>query len=387
MTASTLIDQPLHNPTPLLHSTVLSRKTQTNIWLKLENLQPSGSFKIRGLGHMCQKAALKHGSKTRLVSSSGGNAGLAVAYAARQLGIQATIIVPQTCNAFMIKKIKEEGAHVEMHGEAWDEADLRAKSVVADDPHAVYIPPFDHPDVWQGNSTMITELKAQLGGIVPDAIVCSVGGGGMMNGIILGCQSVGWDKVPLLTVETHGSNSFQQSVLAGELVTLPKITSIATTLGAKTPSAKSLELSLVHPVVPFAVSDAMAASACWQFLDDHRFAVEPSCGTALSIAYTPALLSNIFPNLNQDSNVVFIVCGGSNINFAQLTEFKEMFGAEGQQSSIAVRSGDQILLKMTTDATASSQKAILSTTYKPEPKAASVDSNNGETAIAENASK
>ncbi|KAF9903107.1 hypothetical protein BX616_001722 [Lobosporangium transversale] len=316
MTASTLIDQPLHNPTPLLHSTVLSRKTQTNIWLKLENLQPSGSFKIRGLGHMCQKAALKHGSKTRLVSSSGGNAGLAVAYAARQLGIQATIIVPQTCNAFMIKKIKEEGAHVEMHGEL----------------------------------PMIRML-------------------------------------PLLTVETHGSNSFQQSVLAGELVTLPKITSIATTLGAKTPSAKSLELSLVHPVVPFAVSDAMAASACWQFLDDHRFAVEPSCGTALSIAYTPALLSNIFPNLNQDSNVVFIVCGGSNINFAQLTEFKEMFGAEGQQSSIAVRSGDQILLKMTTDATASSQKAILSTTYKPEPKAASVDSNNGETAIAENASK
>ena len=72
--------------------------------------------------------------------------------------------------------------------------------------------------------------------------------------------------MPLLAVETHGANSFQQSVLAGEPVTLPKITSIATTLGAKKVSTKSLELSMVHPVAPFGVSDAMASSACWQFL-------------------------------------------------------------------------------------------------------------------------
>ncbi|KAF9359018.1 hypothetical protein BGX26_000345 [Mortierella sp. AD094] len=326
-----MVVQPLHNPTPLMHSTELSRKTQTNIWLKLENLQPSGSFKIRGLGNMCQKAFLKHGSEAHLVCSSGGNAGLAVAYSGRQLGVKVTIVVPLSCSEFMMKKIQAEGAHVEKEGEAWDEADLRARAIVANDPHAVYIPPFDHFDVWEGNSSMIPEIKAQLGGVVPDAIICCVGGGGLMNGIILGCQEAGWSKVPILAVETHGANSFQQSVLAGELVTLPKITSIATTLGAKRVSSKSLELSLIHPVVPFAVSDAMAASACWKFLD---------------------------------SNVVMIVCGGSNVHLDQLNEYKEMFGAEGQQTSIAVRSGDQILLKMTTDAT-SSQKAILSTTYKP----------------------
>ncbi|KAI7829833.1 tryptophan synthase beta subunit-like PLP-dependent enzyme [Gamsiella multidivaricata] len=359
--------QPLHNPTPLLHSSELTRKTQINIWLKLENLQPSGSFKIRGLGHMCQKAALKHGSKTHLVCSSGGNAGLAVAYAGRQLDAKVTVVVPQSCSQFMMKKIQAEGAAVEVEGEAWDEADLRARTIVANDPHAVYIPPFDHPDIWEGNSTMISELKAQLGGIVPDAIVCSVGGGGLMNGVILGCQAAGWSKVPVLAVETHGANSFQQSVLAGELVTLPKITSIATSLGAKKSSAKSLELSLVHPVVPFSVSDAMAARACWQLLDDHRFAVEPACGASLGIAYTPGLLSNIFPNLNQDSNVVVIVCGGSNIHFDLLSEYKEKFGADGQQSSIAVRSGDQILLKMTNE-TMPAQSAIFSNVYKATSK-------------------
>jgi len=72
--------------------------------------------------------------------------------------------------------------------------------------------------------------------------------------------------VPVLAVETHGADSFHQAVLAGELVTLPKITSIAATLGAKRVAAKSLELSLEHPVVPFTVSDSMAARACWQFL-------------------------------------------------------------------------------------------------------------------------
>ncbi|KAG0307380.1 hypothetical protein BGZ98_000406 [Dissophora globulifera] len=323
---------------------------------------------MRGLGNMCQKAVLKHGSKSHLVCSSGGNAGMAVAYAGRQLEAKVTIVVPQSCSEFMMKKIQSEGATVIMEGEAWDEADLLARTIVAEDPHAVYIPPFDHADVWEGNSTMVSELKLQMGDVIPDAIVCSVGGGGMMNGLILGCQAAGWDKVPLLAVETHGANSFQQAVLAGELVTLPKITSIAATLGAKRVSAKSLELSLVHPVIPFAVSDAMAASACWQFLDDHRFAVEPACGASLSIAYTPALLANIFPNLTKDSNVVFIVCGGSNISFEQLAEYKQMFGSEGQQASIAVRSGDQILLKMTTDATPAAQRAVISNTYKPAPK-------------------
>lgn len=86
-----------------------------------------------------------------------------------------------------------------------------------------------------------------------------------MNGIITGLQDIGWKNVPVIAVETHGSNAFQASVVAGKLVTLPKIATIASGLASKTISSKSLELSLVHPVVPFAVSDAMAADAVRQF--------------------------------------------------------------------------------------------------------------------------
>jgi len=318
--------QPLHILTPLVPSPELSRRNGVNIWLKLENIQPSGSFKIRGLGHISQKAVQQHGKQANLVCSSGGNAGLAVAYAGRQLGVKATIVLPTTTSEFMRKKIEAEGAFVVVEGEAWDEADKRARAIVAADPHAVYMPPFDHADVWKGNSTMIPEIKAQLGGIVPDAIVCSVGGGGLINGIILGLQEAGWSNVPVLALETNGANSFQQSFDAGKLVTLPKITSIATTLGAKTVSAKTFELSQVHPVVPHVIEDAEAVNACYQFLSDHRFLVEPSCGAALAAAYTPGLFAKTYPHLNKNSNIVMIVCGGSNINFDILEQFKNQFG-------------------------------------------------------------
>ncbi|KAG0087505.1 hypothetical protein BGZ93_005232 [Podila epicladia] len=318
--------QPLHILTPLVPSPELSRRNGVNIWLKLENIQPSGSFKIRGLGHISQKAVQQHGEQAHLVCSSGGNAGLAVAYAGRKLGVKSTIVVPTTTSEFMKEKIVAEGATVVVEGEAWDEADKHARAIVAADPHAVYMPPFDHADVWKGNSTMIPEIKAQLGDIVPDAVVCSVGGGGLINGIILGLQEAGWNNVPVLALETNGANSFQQSFAAGKLVTLPKITSIATTLGAKTVSAKTFELSQVHPVVSHVVEDAEAVSACHQFLSDHRFLVEPSCGAALAAAYTPGLFAKTFPHLNKNSNIVMIVCGGSNINFEILEQFKNQFG-------------------------------------------------------------
>ncbi|KAG0224968.1 hypothetical protein BGW42_004731 [Actinomortierella wolfii] len=306
----------LYNQTPLMYSTELSRKLQTNVWLKLEALQPSGSFKMRGLGHMCLKAYQHHGKDMHLVCSSGGNAGLAVAYAGRQLDCKTTIVVPQSTSLYMRNKLQTEGATVIVEGEAWDDADQLARSIVGQDPHGVYIPPFDHPDIWEGNSSMVDELKVQMGGVEPDAIICSVGGGGLL------C-----------------------AIKAGKLVTLPKISSIASSLGAKRVAARALELSMIHPVIPFAVSDAMATRACWEFLDNHRFLVEPACGASLAALYTPDLLRFLFPNLDTSSNIVVVVCGGSNINFEMLKKYQATYMAEAL-STVAIRNGDRVMLKM-----------------------------------------
>lgn len=139
----------------------------------------------------------------------------------------------------------------------------------------MYVPSSDHDDIWQGHSSIIYELKAQLQDNPPAAIICPVGGGGLLNGVIIGLQEVDWKEVPVIAVETHGSNAFQASVVAGKLVNLQKITTIASSLASETVCAKSLELSLIHPVVPFAVSDAMAADAVRQFAGKKQFCLGP----------------------------------------------------------------------------------------------------------------
>ena len=110
----------LHIETPLIKSTPLSLKVEGTVWLKMEALQPSGSFKLRGLGHACQRY-LSKGSK-RFISSSGGNAGIAVAYSGRKLGVPVTVVVPETTSQMAIKVIRSEKAEVAVKGKTWQEA-------------------------------------------------------------------------------------------------------------------------------------------------------------------------------------------------------------------------------------------------------------------------
>jgi L-serine/L-threonine ammonia-lyase len=117
---------PLHIATPLLQSRRLSLLSQRTVWLKFEALQPTGSFKIRGIGALCEELARE--GKARLVSSSGGNAGIAAAYAGRRLSIPVTVVVPETTTVHAKKLIEQEGASVMVHGASWLEANAMARS-------------------------------------------------------------------------------------------------------------------------------------------------------------------------------------------------------------------------------------------------------------------
>src|SRR5690349_15197906 len=132
----------LHIRTPLIQSHTLSSFLGKEVFLKLEALQPSGSFKLRGIGNLCMHYT-KQG-KTKFISSSGGNAGLAVAYAGRKLKIAVDVIVPESTPIFVQEKLRLEGARVSVSGASWIEADALARKL-AESPEAAYIPPFDHP--------------------------------------------------------------------------------------------------------------------------------------------------------------------------------------------------------------------------------------------------
>ena len=305
-----ITDTPLHVSTPVWESPPMSRILGVPVFLKMEAFQPVGSFKLRGMGRACQKACM-NGAK-KLVSSSGGNAGLAVAHAGRRLGIPVTIVVPGKTAARSRDLIRSEGAEVVEHGESWDDAHAHAVSLCGR-LEAAYIHPFDDPSAWEGHATMMHEVAAA--GIRPGIVVVSVGGGGLLCGVAQGMEDLGWSNVPILAVETKGADSFAAAISAGRLITLESITSIATTLGARTVTPEALALARRREIRPLVVEDRSAVTACLRFADDHRVLVEPACGASLSAAYERAR-----PLLGCGP-VLVIVCGGAGVTRSLLEQW------------------------------------------------------------------
>ncbi|MEG9623706.1 serine dehydratase [Pseudomonas sp. HMSC08G10] len=295
----------LHIQTPLIESRPLSLIAGRSVWLKLEALQPCGSFKLRGVGHACQ---VHHARGARhFVSSSGGNAGLAVAYAGRKLGVPVTVVVPETTTERAKALLRLEDAKVVVHGSSWQEANELAQTLVG--PDDAFIHPFDDPLLWAGHASMIDEVARA--GMKPDAVVLSVGGGGLLSGVVEGLERNGWHDVPVMAVETDGAASLHAALEAGQTVELPRITSVATSLGAKRVAEQALACAQRHPVESCLVSDRAALQACERFLLDHRVLVEPACGAALALAYLPEALAAY-------RNVLVIVCGGATATLEQI---------------------------------------------------------------------
>ncbi|MFK0164532.1 pyridoxal-phosphate dependent enzyme [Rhizobium sp. NPDC090279] len=297
---------PLHLETPLLESKPLSQVSGRSIWLKMDALQPPGSFKIRGIGAACEHHAGQ--GKRRFVSSSGGNAGIAVAYAGRRLSIPVSVFVPETTTERAKALIRQEGAEVFVHGASWQEANERALQAV--DAETAFIHPFDDPLLWTGHATMIDEVVKA--GVAFDAVVLSVGGGGLLSSVSEGLDRNGLKHVPIIAAETDGAASLAASIKAGKLVELPGITSIATSLGARRVCERAFEITQSRPVHCVTVDDRTAVDACLRFLDDHRVLVEPACGAALAVAYAHA------DRLARFERVLMIACGGATATLTQL---------------------------------------------------------------------
>ncbi|KAI9814125.1 MAG: catabolic L-serine/threonine dehydratase, partial [Thelocarpon impressellum] len=177
----------------------------------------------------------------------------------------------------------------------------------------------------------------------PDAVVCSVGGGGLLNGVVAALDaappfSPAAPPVAVLGVETRGAHSLAHAIAARRLVALPAITSIATSLGAPTVSSQTLRLALspssstVASVRSAVISDAAAARASVRFADDERTLVEAACGASLALCYDPALLHSLVPELraggdgSEGKRVLVVVCGGSNVSLEVLEGYRRKYG-------------------------------------------------------------
>lgn len=303
----------LHIETPFFESRALTIGAGRTVWLKLEAMQPPGSFKIRGIGLACQEY-VRRGAE-RFISSSGGNAGIAVAYAGRHLSVPVVVVVPETTTDRAKALIQQEGAEVVVHGSSWHEANALALSMVKESD--AFLHPFDDPLIWQGHASLVDEVVRS--GVKPDVVVLSVGGGGLLCGVVEGLHRNGWIDVPVIAVETEGADSLAQSVRAGYPVELAAITSIATSLGARRICEQAFSWSKKHPLRSIVVSDRAAVLACQRFLADHRVVVEPACGASLAVVYDGA------PELEEFKSVLVVVCGGVTVTVEQLREWSNVY--------------------------------------------------------------
>ena len=314
-----------------------------DVLLKMESMQKSGSFKDRGISNMVQTLydeKLNQGiTLKKIICSSGGNAGHAVATIASSLNIPVDVFVPETTMPMMIDKIKATSANtnVIIHGENWNAADQLARETLAKyGDESIYVPPYDDRLIWEGNSSIVDEIYEELcsssdtltKGEFPDCIILSVGGGGLLRGVQIGVENlikankISENNICIFAVETEGAAGFALAKKDGKGSKLDAITSIASSLGALSVVPDTLDSIVSSESV--VVSDKEALDACFSFADDMRTLVEPACGAALSLMYSDKGKSLI--EKNSFRNILFIVCRGSAVSLDLLQKYREKVG-------------------------------------------------------------
>lgn len=334
-----------------------------------------------GIGAVCQQAYEQYGDKTYIVTSSGGNAGLAAATAAKTLGVKCTVIVPRKTEAAVVQMLKDLGAQVENQtADVWDDADRMARQIVEQHPEATYVHPFVGDVLTVGHASLVEEIRLQLAeaGVKdsrPDMIICSVGGGGLIRGIIHGVDATAekhaeFGKPKIVGVQDFGADSFSLSYNqwlrdGGDprVVSIPAITSKATSMGTKTCSAETLQAACRYSGInggtgdssqrsrmsTLVVDDAISGSACWQFYRDHHLMVEMACGAALAPVYQPRILDELARGLEDGTDqgaerktIVIVVCGGSKVDADTLKTYERDYG-KADDGSIKVMINGQMI--------------------------------------------
>ncbi len=293
---------PFIKRTPLVRNHVLSGRLGTNVYLKLEMFQRTGAFKVRGAFN--KMLSLSDAERRRgVVAVSGGNHAQAVACAARQLGVRALVVMPESTPPNYLAATRRYGAEIILV-DTMQQAFERAHGYVDDG--YIYVHPFDDPLVIAGQGTIGLEILEDLPQVTD--VFVSIGGGGLAAGVgtaIKGLNKAIQPAVRIWGVETEGADSMAQALAANRVVELPEITSIARTLGAPAVSETTLALAQRYLENVTVVSDQEALAALRLLLERAKIVTEPAASCTLAAA------ERLKDNFTTDHHVVLILCGGN----------------------------------------------------------------------------
>ncbi len=291
-------------PTHLIKSPIFSRETGNDIYLKPENLQLTGAFKIRG-AYFKISTLSEEQKKQGLIASSAGNHAQGVALAAQMLGVKATIVMPRNTPLIKVEATRNYGARVILEGDYYDDAYLYARELEKQE-DLVFIHPFDDEEVMAGQGTIGLEILEELADV--DTIVVPIGGGGLMAGIAVAVKSLKPD-VRVVGVEPDGAMAMSDSVFRNKIQTLDKVDTIADGVAVRTPGEKTFGVikDLVDEIIT--VSDAELMESFLLLLERHKLIAENSGVLSLAALY----------KLREKGKKIVPVISGGNIDVVTIS--------------------------------------------------------------------
>lgn len=270
--------------TPLDFSQTLSTLSQNQIYLKLENLQRTGSFKIRGAFN--KMSTLTHDEKARgVIAASAGNHAQGVAYAAKWMGVPCTIVMPTVASLSKVEATRKYGAQIVLYGQNYDEAYAKAQSI-KEATGATYIHAFDDEMIIAGQGTIGIEVLEQLPDL--EAIVVPMGGGGLISGIAIAAKTLKPD-IRIIGVEAKGAAGFKKSLAANRIEELTHVATIADGIAVKRPGVLTFAAveSYVDDVV--LVEDEEIARAMVVLIERSKVVSEGASAAGIAAAITRKL--------------------------------------------------------------------------------------------------
>ncbi len=258
-------------PTKLVYSEYLSEQTGGKIYLKPENMQHTGAYKLRGAYYKISTLSDEERSKG-IITASAGNHAQGVAYAAKEFGCKATIVMPTITPLIKVNRTKAYGAEVFLYGDVYDDACEKARQM-AEETGCTFVHPFDDDDVITGQGTITMEIIQELPTV--DYIFAPVGGGGLISGVAALAKMLN-PKIQVIGVEPIEAASMSASLEAGQVVTLESANTIADGTAVKTVGEHALEYAKEYVDMMLTVEDDELIGAFLDMVENHKMVVENS---------------------------------------------------------------------------------------------------------------
>lgn len=293
--------------TPIVHAT----KIHENLWIKAENLQGTGAFKLRGAYNKLSSLTPEEREKG-VIAASAGNHAQGVAYSCMKMGIKGTIVMPKTAPLSKIEATRSYGVTVELQGDTFNDAYEYAKNL-QEITGAVFIEPFDDPYVIAGQGTIGLEILEKMNDV--DTVIVPIGGGGLISGIAASIKSLR-PNCRVIGVQSEHAPSMKESLEQNKMIKLENVSTIADGIAVKTPGNLTFELCKQYVDEVVTVSEEEIAAAILTLLEKMKMVAEGAGATSVAAA--------MFNKIDLENHKCVAVLSGGNIDVNLLSKIIDL---------------------------------------------------------------